>query len=390
MIVAPLVKDEVIRLKLLEEYDIMDTLPEKDFDDITRLASEICNTPISLVSLIDRQRQWFKSRVGLEAESTHRDHAFCAHALLNPTELMIVQDSSSDERFFDNPLVTGAPNVLFYAGIPLVTECGQALGTLCVIDNEPRNLNETQKHALKALGNQVMNLIELRYRRNKLEEINRKLESYNYTVAHDLKSPLAGIIALVSLLKEDDRMTEHEDLAEYMDLLSGASSHLSDMIVSLLEEARKTNNAKPELVDVQALVHKTFSLLFPPSNISIRFSGNLPSVNTCKLKMLQVFQNLLSNAIKYNDKKKGIIEVGALEQEHFYRFYIKDNGPGIPAGDEERIFGLFETTQTVSTKDSSTGVGLSLVKDIITEQSGRVWVESAPGEGSCFYFLWRK
>lgn len=389
MKVPPVLDSEVLRLKLLQEFNILDTLPEKDFDDITRLASRICDTPISLVSLLDANRQWFKSKVGLDVPETPRDIAFCAHAIHNPYEVMVVPDSTKDDRFCDNPLVTGEPNVVFYAGVPLVTEDGYPLGTLCVIDRQPKELNEDQRIALKALGNQVMNLIELRYRRTKLEQINKQLEQY--TVAHDLKSPLAGITALISLLKEDDRLSGEPDLMEYMELLDGASTHLAGMIGAILEEARRTSRERqPEVTDVDLMVRRTISLLYPPPRISISIKDSLPVINTAKIKLLQVFQNLLSNAIKYNDKPKGIIEVGYEDMGDYYQFYVKDNGPGIPAEDQERIFRLFETTANKSGKDSSTGIGLGVLQRIVTEQGGKIWVVSQQGTGSCFYFLWRK
>jgi len=158
---APVPTDEAERIEELQQYRILDTEPEVEYDDLVLLASRICDTPIALMSLVDTQRQYFKSRVGLEATETPRDIAFCAHAILQK-ELMVVPDALRDERFAENPLVTADPNIRFYAGAPLITSKGHAMGTLCVIDRVPRTLNKSQQEALQALGRQMVRLLQLR------------------------------------------------------------------------------------------------------------------------------------------------------------------------------------------------------------------------------------
>ena len=170
---GPLPENEKERLAALHRYNILDTEAEKDFNEIVELASQLCDTPISAISLIDEHRQWFKAKTGLNVEETHRDLAFCAHAIHQP-EIMEVSDALKDERFLDNPLVTGDPNIRFYAGMPLITQDGYSLGTLCVIDRQPRKLNEHQLTTLRILAKQVVTLFELRFNISQLKETIQK------------------------------------------------------------------------------------------------------------------------------------------------------------------------------------------------------------------------
>lgn len=174
---AELPENEIERLKKLEGYNILDTLSEKEYEGIAKLASLIANTPISLISLIDKERQWFKSRIGLDAPETHRDYAFCAHAILEPKQIFQVPNTLQDERFVDNPLVTGNPNIRFYAGAPLVTSDNFSLGTLCVIDKVPRQLTPEQEEGLSLLASQIMSLLEERILLQKVKEQEEQIQS---------------------------------------------------------------------------------------------------------------------------------------------------------------------------------------------------------------------
>lgn len=192
--------DEEGRVGELHAYNILDTLPEKAYDDIVFIASSICKTPIALVSLVDMDRQWFKARVGIDAAQTPRNIAFCSHAILEPKQLLIVEDTSLDERFADNPLVLQQPKIRFYAGAPLITSKGHALGTLCVIDTKPRHINHKQQEMLRGLSRLVVAQLELhrtvaelehrntqlRSSRNELAELCRMLEGQRDVIERDL------------------------------------------------------------------------------------------------------------------------------------------------------------------------------------------------------------
>src|SRR6266581_3320007 len=172
---APLPKNEKQRLKVLWQYSVLDTMPEEIFDDLTELAARICEAPVAMITLVDEDRQWFKAKVGVSINETSRDISFCAHAITQPG-LFIVPDATRDERFAKNPLVKSDPKVRFYAGAPLVSPDGYALGTLCVIDKVPRELRPEQKQALRVLARHVMTQLELRRHSRELANAHKERE----------------------------------------------------------------------------------------------------------------------------------------------------------------------------------------------------------------------
>ncbi len=211
--IASLPDNESERLRALRNYDILDTLPEREYQDIVQMAALICGTPIALISLIDAERQWFKAKVGLEAAETSRQSAFCAHALLEPDVLFIVPDARRDPRFADNPLVTAAPNINFYAGAPLKTVDGHVLGTLCVVDQKPRRLDASQQEALFALSRQVMTQLDMRL---KLAELQRAQAQLREVAAHQDR-----------IMEEERKRIAREIHDELGGVMTGIKSYLS-------------------------------------------------------------------------------------------------------------------------------------------------------------------
>jgi GAF domain-containing protein len=178
---------EQARVEALREYGIMDTPPEEEFENITSLASRICGTPMSLITLLDDKRQWFKASIGIDVKETPIEYAFCAHAIKNPSELTVVPDSRKDRRFANNPFVTGEPHIVFYAGMPLVDEGGHALGSLCVLDVQEQTLTPFQLNALKQLAKQVVILLQLKKKARELENLVATLQQRNRDLEEELQ-----------------------------------------------------------------------------------------------------------------------------------------------------------------------------------------------------------
>ncbi len=388
------------RLRELESYSILDSLPDEDYDNLTSIAAQICGTPISLVSLIDDKRQWFKSHHGLGVSETPKEFAFCAHAINDNDKIFLIKDAREDVRFFDNPLVTDEPYVIFYAGIPLVTDDGLPLGTLCVIDHEPKVLNQSQIDALKALSVQVMHLLRLRKSKmdleiliKKLESKNHELESFANIAAHDLKSPLYSITSLARLFQKNYNNNIDDEGKDILRLIVDSSDKLSSLIDGLLKYSKSEEALKEEksIINMERLLTNTAGLFSFEKNLSLKLNSSIENINANKTALDQILINLIANAIKYNDKEFIEIEIGLEENDKQYLFYVLDNGPGIKKEYQERIFNIFEV---LSNNDrygkSGNGIGLSTVKKVVELLGGNIKVESEIGQGAKFSFTFDK
>jgi len=403
MIEPAIPKNENKRLESLKKYSILDTLPEKEYDEITELASYICETPISLVSLIDEERQWFKSHHGLKVDSTPKNVAFCAHAINDKNNILIIPDSRKDERFHDNPLVTGDPYVIFYAGIPLISSDGYPLGTLCVIDNKPKKLKDSQLKALRSLSNQLMRLFEARKKAleldkkyYELEMQNKGLEDFAHIAAHDIKSPVNNIKQLIDLLQKSHIDQNNHEAKEISQMISNSSTKLTKLIDGILDYSRNSKllSSEKEEVNLTSFINEIITSYFTNLSEEINFKVISPknlSVYINKIALEQILINLISNAIKYNDKETCQIEIQAKEEENLIQFNVIDNGQGIKKDELSKIFEIFEVT---SNKDKNglkgTGIGLATVNSLVQGLGGEITVESEFGKGTNFEFTVKK
>jgi signal transduction histidine kinase len=396
MIIPEKPHNESERLKALRSYGVLDTLSEKEYDQLTAIASQICGCKMSLISLVDEDRQWFKARVGLNVSETAREFAFCAHAIHEPRKTLVVPDARLDNRFHDNPLVTGDPHLAFYAGVPLVNEDGLSLGTLCVLDSEPKTLSESQLDALSALAEQVMALLELRRSKmtlektlGNLEEKNRELEQFAFIAAHDLKSPLNGISSLTDVLIDSHSEMLQQEGVRMLNAIRGSAQQLSSLINGLLDYYR-LDSAYQEMntpIKREELISQVMNLFGGDSAVELQFVIQPDAINTHGPVLLQVLLNLVSNAIKYSDKAITIVKLEVEENNDGYRVVVADNGAGIDSRFHDKLFELFETASSSDRFGKrGNGIGLATVKKLVNRIGGSIRFFSELGKGTTFEF----
>ncbi len=389
MISAQKPANENARLSNLEAYAIMDTLADKGFDEIVALASTICNTPISLVTLLDDRRQWFKARHGLDVTETTRETAFCAHAILQ-NDMMVVPDALQDERFFDNPLVIGAPDIRFYAGMPLITPNGYKMGTLCVIDSQPRTLTATQLYSLEVLSRQVVKQMELHKTNielSRLNEVDKKLLSI---IAHDLRSPFSSIYSVLDLVEQYE--LPPDQFKAMVPMMRQSVNTGLDLVANLVEWALTQFEGKSnekETVSIAAIVQQIIvanqQLFNGKGNTVENNVTDNHAVHADKKKIEFVFRNLLLNANKFTSN--GTIKVSSNITDGKLSICISDTGKGISPTIIDNLFSWQKKTSTEGTHgEKGSGLGLPMCKEFIEAEGGRIWVECSPGKETCFYF----
>lgn len=392
---------ETARLKELEKYNIMDTPPEQEYDDIAELASKICNTPISIVSFIDKDRQWYKAKKGISNSEVSRNIAFCDYAIKSH-EVMVVKDAQQDERFKSHPFVTQDPNIRFYAGVPLTNSEGYNLGTICVIDMKPKVLTQEQEFALKVLGKQVIAQIELRKLVQTLEKANTEVSLKNTEfakindtnsklltiIAHDLKSPLASLQSSLDMF--DEKVLSHEEMIEVAKYVKEKLAKTNELLENLLNWAvsqfinKKIDLQRFNLSDlVNSVIKNSESQITAKSNKALNNIDPgievLNERNTIKF----VLRNLLINANKFT--KNGEIKIEAEENENEIKISVSDTGSGM---DKDQVVSLFDWSKRKSTPgtdgEKGSGLGLQVCNDMIKKLDGKILVESQPGKGSKF------
>lgn len=394
---APIPPNDMQRLEALRACAVLDTAPEPAFDDLTALAARLCKVPIALISLLDEQRQWFKSVVGLPICQTPRQQAFCGYTILDDGPL-VVENAVLDKRFFDNPLVTGAPGIRFYAGIPLRLQDGRAMGTLCVIDLQPRSLSDEQLADLKALARQAESQLQLRCSSRSLKAAHDAMASasraksmFVATMSHEIRTPLTAITGFLDLLLDEE---SPEVRAEYAvtvrrsaDLLINIVNDALDLAKieqGRLEVSREVCRPGRKLLDMERL----FEPRARQQGIEFRAVAETPvpeSFQSDPLRIRQVLVNLLSNAMKFTPQ--GEVVLAASWANDVLAFEVRDSGIGMTEDQVATLFTPFQQCeQDTWQRFGGTGLGLSICKNLADLLGGSLSVRSQPGQGTTLRF----
>ncbi|MBU2949431.1 GAF domain-containing sensor histidine kinase [Tamlana agarivorans] len=395
MISPKLPENEFERQLAVNQYQLLDTLPEESYDNITALMAYICEAPISLVTLLDRDRNFLKSHHGVPFNESPREISFCGHAINSNEVITVIEDSRKDIRFYDNPLVVDH-QAIFYAGVPLVNPDGYKLGTLCVYDTKPRTLTDGQKNALIAMAKQVVSIFELRFQNLKLVKLqgqlqkrNEALQKFSRVVSHDLKSPMANIISLTELLESKKKEGLDEESRQYLEYIKASSYALKDYVDGLLKfyDSDELLKNRVETISIPDIIEELKRITNLDHSVDFQLKGDVNSVVTNKSALLQVLVNLVTNSIKYNSKHKTEILIDISENDTEYLLVVHDNGDGIPEAYIDEVFEIF----SVGDKEDKygnmgTGIGLASVKNIIDSLGGEISVSSKLDVGTIFTF----
>jgi signal transduction histidine kinase len=384
------------RLDIVNQYYLFDSEPELEYDNITFLASKICNTPISTITLVDENRQWFKSKIGFEHNENPKNMSFCALSLSKNNEVLVVPNLMEDEAFSEIGKLNGLEKDGFYASVTLYNENKIPLGTLCVIDFESKTLDEDQVKALQILGKQVEELFKLRLKNIKLQENfealsqkHKELKKFSSTISHDIQTPINNIISLISLINEED-VKEETIISEYLNLVVTSSEQLKEYVNKLLTYYTSDNlivsKTRFPLADLISEINQIVNAN-NEAEIVTDFDENLVII-TDKTALSQILINIISNGIKYNTTDKPIIKITNNIVNFKSNISISDNGIGI---DTQNFETIFQNNKTLSKKDRygnyGTGLGLSIVKNLTQKINFDIKVTSEMGKGSIFTLM---
>lgn len=398
MISPKIQSEDKRRVQALSEYRIANTAKEKCYSDIAKLAKQICNTDIALVTFIDEDMQWFKAHEGTEIDRNTRELAVCSHCIEANNGVLYVPDTQKSILLKNNPMTQEPYNVNFYSGISILSHEGYAIGTLCVMNKKSMHLDHSQQEALVMLRNQVMLLLEMRRAQYKLEAKELQLKNQNIRLkrfasafSHDIRNPLGNIFNLQEVLKTDYATDLSEEGIELLDMIGVCAEAISDMSEGILKfYSSDYKEHKAELFDLDKELKTLSEVLALKRPVSIK-TEHISEVNANKPGLLRVFTNLITNSIKYNTNDVCEISIALRQKANLLEFTFTDNGIGISESDYDRIFEEFVTIDSSEVSErKSSGLGLAAVQRIITDLGGEISIKSQLGVGTEFRFTIKK
>jgi len=413
--------NETERVKALHRYEILDTPPDGTFDRVTAIVARLLQVPIAVVSLVDNDRIWFKSRHGLDVHQIDRSPGLCASAILSP-DIYVVTDASKDIRSLANPLVTSDFGLRFYVGAPLQTHDGYSLGTLCAIDRQPRPISPQEMAILNDLAGIVMDEIELRLAARKVDGLNAELAQakekaevanqaksiFLANMSHELRSPLNAILGVAQLMTRSQKLPPEQ--IENVGIITRSGEHLLTLInnvldLSKIEAGNTTINEKNfELYRMLDDLEDMFQLKADDQHLQLLFerTHDVPQyVRTDEVKMRQVLINLLNNALKFTQEGGVSVRVGIADSQSLIAngqnpkisneklaiaFEVQDTGAGIAPEEIDSIFEAFVQSKTGREAQEGTGLGLPISRKFVQLMGGEMTVSSQLEQGSIFRF----
>lgn len=396
MVPPSIPSDDSRRLSELYRYEVLDTSYEDEFNDVVQLAAAICNTPIALVSLIDQKRQWFKAKLGIEANEFPREISFCGHTINSDSVVFEVSDATTDERFLDNPLVIESPYIRFYTGVPLINNNGFKVGTISVMDTQPRFLNEVQIYTLQTLARQVVKLLDQNLLNKQLEQQQEKLQQQMELqnrilsiIAHDVRNPIGAVKSIIELNAK--KILSQHDSIELMNMAGNQIDGTVELLNNLVDWGSmqmRGQGFEKEKVHMRTLVSnmfKSFEIMASlKSNIMVNLVDEDLFLKSEINAMRFILRNLISNANKFT--KEGVITVYAHKEDNQIMLSVSDTGVGMTEEIQSKLFdGEHYQSTTGTSNEKGSGLGLILTKDFIQILGGTIKVESVLDKGTSVY-----
>ncbi|WP_404311590.1 GAF domain-containing sensor histidine kinase [Agrococcus terreus] len=388
--------EDIARREAIAEYEVVGRPPEPDLQGLVELAATLCHVPCAVINIIDDRSQHQVAAVGFEPDVCSREDSMCAVVFRHPGHT-VVADARLDDRFRQNPFVTGeVANVVFYASSPLVTPAGIPIGTLCVFDEQTRELTDSESRGLALLAHQVVDVLELRRITRELGRSNESLAQFAGQVSHDLRTPLTALAGFLELAADSPELVDAPRAASALSRAEAATARMSALVEDLLDYARiggRPSRRPVDLAEVVADVVDDLDAQVAATGASLEVDP-LPVVPGDPTLLRALLQNLLSNALKFGAAggRSPRVEVRCDELDGGWRVRVEDDGPGVTEAERDRVFGLLErgAAQAGPAAEGGAdglGIGLSTCRRIVEALGGRIGIDASPLGGASVWVL---